>query len=73
MSDQMPFSGVPLKQRKCLKKIAGVDIYTLHIHSCSEIAAVVEQQHQQNSSKLRILIQQEHISFLNFLIKLAAI
>lgn len=39
-------------QRKCLRKIASSDIYTLHIHSWNEISAVVEQQHQQNSLSL---------------------
>lgn len=62
-----------IQTRKCLKEIARVDIYTLHICSWNEISAVVEQQHHQNSSKLRILILQEIISLLNFLIKLAPI
>jgi len=46
-------------QRKCLKKIASSDIYTLHIRSWSEISAVVEQQHQQNSLNLAAVILQE--------------
>lgn len=45
-------------QRKRLKKIASSDIYTLHIRSWSEISAVVEQQHQQNSLNLMAVILQ---------------
>lgn len=39
-------------QRKCLRKIASSDIYTLRMRSWNEISAVVEQQHQQNSLSL---------------------
>lgn len=46
-------------QRKCLKKIASSDIYTLRTHSWSEISAVVQQHHQQNNLNLMAAILQE--------------
>lgn len=53
LSDRMLFFLCSIQmQRKCLRKIASSDIYTLHICSWNEISAVVEHQHQQNSLSL---------------------